>query len=166
MKFAGFRLRMPTPPYCKRMPVALPSSIRATANGSDVWQDEKTGGIGETIELHPLILLPQREWLYQRCDLRFELMLERGAIAEVEALLARNLSPELPVMRAIGVQEIAAMLRGEMTRDEAVAAGQQATRNYAKRQYTWFRRQPPEDWETIETNNIEIEETFVSLFQI
>ncbi len=140
--------------------------VRSTGKSLDVWQDEKTGGIGETIELHPLILLPQREWLYQRCDKRFELMLERGAIAEVEALLARNLSPELPVMRAIGVQEITAMLRGEMTRDEAVAAGQQATRNYAKRQYTWFRRQPPEDWEMIETNNIVIDKTFVSLFQI
>ena len=49
-------------------------------------------------------------------------------------------------MRAIGVREIAAFLGGEIDRDEAIAAGQQATRKYAKRQYTWFARQPPADW--------------------
>lgn len=60
--------------------------------------------------------------------------------------MARNLNPNLPVMRAIGVREIAAYLRGEATLDEAVAAGQQATRRYAKRQYTWFAHQPPPHW--------------------
>ncbi len=73
-------------------------------------------------------------------------MVEAGASEEVEALLQRNLDPALPVMRAIGVRELAAWLRGEMTREEAIAAGQQATRNYAKRQYTWFAHQPPQDW--------------------
>jgi tRNA dimethylallyltransferase len=53
-------------------------------------------------------------------------------------------------MRAIGVREIAAFLRGEMTRAAALAAGQAATRQYAKRQYTWFRRQPPADWPRFE----------------
>ena len=73
-------------------------------------------------------------------------MIEQGAVEEVEALLARKLDPDLPVMRAIGVREIAAYLRGELTLDEAIAAGQQATRRYAKRQYTWFAHQPPADW--------------------
>jgi tRNA dimethylallyltransferase len=49
-------------------------------------------------------------------------------------------------MRAIGVAQVAAFLRGELTREEAIAAGQQATRRYAKRQYTWFAHQPPADW--------------------
>ena len=49
-------------------------------------------------------------------------------------------------MRAIGVREIAAYLTGELTREQAIAAGRQATRRYAKRQYTWFTRQPPVDW--------------------
>ncbi len=49
-------------------------------------------------------------------------------------------------MRAIGVREIAAWLNGDVTREEAIAAGQQATRRYAKRQYTWFAHQPPADW--------------------
>jgi tRNA dimethylallyltransferase len=73
-------------------------------------------------------------------------MVECGAIEEVEALLARKLDPELPVMRGIGVREIGAFLSGEATLDEAIAAGQQATRRYAKRQYTWFSHQPPAEW--------------------
>jgi len=64
------------------------------------WQVAKAGGIGEHIDLHPLVLLPDRTWLYQRCDLRFEAMLQAGAVAEVDALLARGLDPDLPVMRA------------------------------------------------------------------
>lgn len=137
--------------------------IRSSGKSLDQWQEERMGGIGDAIDLYPLVLLPERDWLYQRCDKRLELMMERGAIAEVEALLDRRLSPELPVMRAIGVEQIAALSRGEISRDEAIAAGQQATRNYAKRQYTWFRRQPPEHWERVEKVNIEIEGIFVSL---
>ena len=110
------------------------------------WQRQRTGGIGKHVELRPLILLPPRDWLYARCDQRFASMFERGAVEEVERLLARDLNPRQPVMRAIGVPEITAFLRGEMSRDDAIAAGQQATRRYAKRQYTWFARQPPEPW--------------------
>ena len=61
-------------------------------------------------------------------------------------MLARGLNPDLPVMRAIGVADLIAHLRGELTLEEAVAAGTQATRRYAKRQYTWFAHQPPADW--------------------
>ena len=110
------------------------------------WQLAKAGGIAEDITLHPLVLLPERGWLYARCETRFAAMLEHGAIEEVERLLARRLDPDLPVMRAIGVPEIAAYLRGETSLPQMIAAGQQATRNYAKRQFTWFRRQPPVDW--------------------
>jgi len=110
------------------------------------WQDRREGGIGGAVALRPVILLPPRDWLNSRCDERFADMLDGGAVAEVEALLVRGLDPDLPVMRAIGVREIAAMLRGEMSRDETFAAGQLATRRYAKRQYTWFAHQPPLDW--------------------
>ncbi|HKR24510.1 MAG TPA: hypothetical protein VJS15_04570, partial [Allosphingosinicella sp.] len=55
-----------------------------------------------------------------------------------------------PVMRAIGVREIAAFVHGDLTRERAMAAGRTATRQYAKRQYTWFRRQPPADWPRFE----------------
>jgi len=110
------------------------------------WQHLREGGIAGEVDLRPLVLLPPRQWLYARCDERFERMFDEGAIEEVEALLARGLNPNLPVMRGIGVAEIAAYLRGDMTREQAIAAGQQATRRYAKRQYTWFAHQPPADW--------------------
>ena len=110
------------------------------------WQKQREGGIGDAVELRPLILLPPRKWLYARCDERFAHMIDQGAVAEVEALLARKLNPNLPVMRAIGVREISGYLLGETSLDEAVSAGQQATRRYAKRQYTWFAHQPPAEW--------------------
>ena len=110
------------------------------------WQRQREGGISDQIELRPLVLLPPRDWLYGRCDDRFAQMVEAGAAEEVRALLDHDLNPALPVMRAIGVREIAAWLLGKITRDEAIAAGQQATRRYAKRQYTWFAHQPPEHW--------------------
>jgi tRNA dimethylallyltransferase len=120
--------------------------IRSTGRSLTRWQEERVGGIGGSVALRPLTLLPPRDWLYARCDARFEAMMSEAGLAEVEALLARNLSPSLPVMRAIGVREIANYLHGGVSRDEALAAGRQATRRYAKRQYTWFRRQPPADW--------------------
>ena len=110
------------------------------------WQRHRQGGIGEAVSLRPLILLPPRDWLRARCDQRFATMIEHGAIEEVQSLLKRNLDPKLPVMRAIGVREIAAFLNGETSREQAIALGQQATRQYAKRQYTWFAHQPPPEW--------------------
>jgi tRNA dimethylallyltransferase len=120
--------------------------VRATGRPLSHWQQERSGGIAERVELRPLLLLPPRDWLYARCDERFAAMLGDEGISEVQALLARRLPPGLPVMRAIGVREIAAFAQGRLTRAEALAAGQQATRNYAKRQFTWFRHQPPPWW--------------------
>lgn len=151
------------PADCQRITRAL-EVVRSTGRTLGQWQADKAGGIGGQVTLHPLVLLPDRAWLYQRCDLRFAAMLEQGAIAEVEALLARGLSSALPVMRAIGVPEITACLRGELSREQMLAAGQQATRNYAKRQYTWFRRQPPADWQRIESYDYPFEDHFDLLF--
>jgi len=123
--------------------------VLSTGRPLAAWQRERIGGIADRVTLRPLILLPPRAWLYSRCDARLAEMIERGAVAEVEALLSRELDPSLPVMRAIGVAEIAAYLRGEMSLAEAIAAGQQATRRYAKRQYTWLAHQPPPYWPRI-----------------
>ncbi len=90
-------------------------------------------------ELTTFLFLPERKALYAACDRRFEQMIQAGAIEEVKALLALGLDPGLPAMKAVGVREIASYLRGEIGRAEMIARGQQATRNYAKRQYTWFR---------------------------
>ena len=120
--------------------------VRSTGRTLREWQRAKVGGIGGEVALRPLILLPPRDWLHARCDARFEKMMSDEGIAEVSLLLKRTLPALAPVMRAIGVAEIAACLRGEMTREQALAAGRAATRQYAKRQYTWFNRQPPADW--------------------
>ncbi len=125
--------------------------VRSTGRTLAEWQLERSGGISDSISLYPAIILPKRDLLYQRCDQRFAAMLERGAIDEVATLLARNLDPALPVMRAIGVAEITGYLQGQWSLDEAQLRGSQATRNYAKRQYTWFRRQPPVDWPRTES---------------
>ena len=127
--------------------------VRSTGRTLAAWQAELAGGIADEIALHPLILLPERAWLYERCDRRFAAMLDGGAQAEVAALLARGLDPTLPVMRAIGVREVAALLEGGLSRAETLLAGQLATRQYAKRQYTWFRGQPPAAWRRVETQN-------------
>jgi tRNA dimethylallyltransferase len=125
--------------------------VRSTGRSIRSWQQERSGGIGGAVRLIPAILLPPRDWLYARCDARFETMLEGGAIAEVEALLARRLDPALPVMRAIGVREIAAWIAGEVNRETMISTAQAATRRYAKRQYTWFSHQPPASWRRVRT---------------
>lgn len=137
--------------------------VRSTGQTLAHWQSRKEGGIQDKIDLHPVILLPDRDWLYERCDRRFVQMLENGAIEEVQKLLARGLDPDLPVMRAIGVPEVAALIKGKLSKPEAITAGQQSTRNYAKRQYTWFRRQPPEDWPRIDSQSIALGVYFASL---
>jgi tRNA dimethylallyltransferase len=121
--------------------------VRSTGRTLADWQATRIGGIGGDIALLPTILLPPRDWLHQRCDRRLAAMFEEGAVEEVRALIARgDVAPDAPVMRAIGVREIAAMLGGEIDRETALEAARTATRQYAKRQYTWFRNQPPAEW--------------------
>ena len=139
--------------------------VRSTGRPLADWQSELTGGIGASVALHPAVLLPPREWLYARCDQRFAQMLERGALAEVEALLGRQLDPNLPAMRAIGVSEIAALLADSISRAEAEAHGAQTTRNYAKRQFTWLRNQSPVDWQRVEEISFDEQDIFVSLLR-
>jgi len=86
-------------------------------------------------------LEPPREALYARCDMRLQAMAADGAVEEVAALVGRGLDPDLPIMKAVGVREFAAHVRGETSREAAIAAAQRETRRYAKRQLTWMRGQ-------------------------
>jgi tRNA dimethylallyltransferase len=137
--------------------------IRSTGRTLAQWQEQRVGGIGASVALHPAVLLPDRAFLYARCDTRFAAMLAAGAVEEVAALLARDLDPALPVMRAIGVSEIAGYLRGDYPLEEAGRRGAQATRNYAKRQYTWLRHQPPALWPRLEENHFSANSIFETL---
>jgi tRNA dimethylallyltransferase len=119
--------------------------IRSTGKPLSHWQQNREGGIADRVRLAALILLPPRDWLNERCDARFETMFADGQ-QEISDLLARNLDPALPVMRAIGVPEIGAFQRGEISESDVKILGKRATGQYAKRQYTWFSRQSSPDW--------------------
>ncbi|WP_292022589.1 MULTISPECIES: tRNA (adenosine(37)-N6)-dimethylallyltransferase MiaA [unclassified Brevundimonas] len=95
-----------------------------------------------------LVIEPDRARLYDNCDRRVDQMMDQGVLAEVRALMQRNLNPALPAMKAVGLRELAAHLSGVTDPPTAVAALKQATRNYAKRQLTWFRNQTP-DWSRV-----------------
>ena len=105
------------------------------------WQGQETtpAYTPEQFTLHKMDIA--REELYKRCDSRFITMMEQGSVDEVKALLALNLSTDLPAMKSVGVPELSAYLRSEISLDEAIQKAQQATRNYAKRQLTWMRNQ-------------------------
>lgn len=131
--------------------------MRSTGRSLADWQAERVSGIGGRIALMPLILLPDRAWLVERCDRRLAAMFDGGAVEEVRALLARqDIPPGAPVRRAIGVPEITALLNGDLDRATALERAQAATRQYAKRQYTWFRNQPPPEWQRTEETEIDI----------
>jgi len=138
---------------------------RSTGTSILVWREQLVGGILDHIRILPVILLPPRDWLYERINGRFEAMLEEGAIDEVLALRVRRLDPELPAMRAIGVRDIMAWRDGEFDHDMMVSKGQAATRQYAKRQYTWFAHQLPAEWPRITTqlNDVEMDNLVIKL---
>ena len=114
---------------------------RGTGRSLAEWQSEAgNAGLGPVLTI---ALMPERRALYAACDARLLRMIERGAVEEVKALLALGLDPGLPAMKAVGVRELGAMLAGRASLEDAIAAAQQATRRYAKRQVTWLRHQVP-----------------------
>ncbi|NBW11090.1 MAG: tRNA (adenosine(37)-N6)-dimethylallyltransferase MiaA [Caulobacteraceae bacterium] len=117
---------------------------RATSRSLSDWQ-ASTKPLLEPRTYERIVVEPDRAALYANCDARVAVMVEQGALDEVKALTARGLDPVLPAMKAVGVREFAAHLAGEMSLEAAIDQVRQATRNYAKRQLTWFRNQTP-DW--------------------
>jgi tRNA dimethylallyltransferase len=123
---------------------------KATGRSLANYQDAASKPLLEGWSLERIVLNPPRDVLRERIARRFELMLEQGAAEEVEAFVARKLDPTLPAMKAIGVREIGDWLAGRATREDAIARAVTATRQYAKRQRTWFRGRMA-DWTWIET---------------
>ena len=114
--------------------------VDATGRSLAAWQAQKSLpvlSVGPGVPAY--VVAPPRDLLRRRIAERFALMVEEGGADEAAALAARALDPALPVMKAIGVTELSAAARGEMSLDEAAAAAVTATRQYAKRQDTWFR---------------------------
>lgn len=123
--------------------------MKATGRSIADFQGQSGPVIIDAAQARKIVVLPDRAVLHQRINGRFEKMLQQGAEDEVRALLALDLPAEAPVMKAIGVSQITAMVRGEMTRDEVLEKGAAATRQYAKRQMTWFRNQMDDSWERL-----------------
>jgi tRNA dimethylallyltransferase len=111
---------------------------RGTGRGLASWQADPPPPPGDW-RFTAILLDPPRADLTEAIETRFAAMLEAGALTEVQALLAQNLPPALPVMRAHGVPELSAYLRGETTLGEASARAVTVTRQYTRRQATWFR---------------------------
>ena len=101
-----------------------------------------------------MVVLPDRAVLHGRINRRFAAMFDSGAVEEVEALLALHPDPGVPAMKAIGVAQIAEMLAGRMTKDAVVERASVLTRQYAKRQMTWFRNQMNADWMRVDPQSL------------
>ena len=102
------------------------------------WQQQPHKGalLGSVVTI---AMMPPRPTLYDRINQRFDHMLMHGAVDEVARLMARQLDPGLPLMKALGVAPIAAFLQGDITKDDAAFIAKRDSRRYAKRQMTWIR---------------------------
>jgi tRNA dimethylallyltransferase len=110
------------------------------------WQGIHSAPLIDIDSADHILLLPDRPLLSQRIAVRLRQMVDKGALDEVRALLALGLNPALPAMKAIGVPEFAAHVRGEASLETALEMAAISTRQYAKRQSTWFRNQLGPEW--------------------
>ncbi|MGR3322755.1 MAG: tRNA (adenosine(37)-N6)-dimethylallyltransferase MiaA [Pseudooceanicola sp.] len=120
---------------------------RATGRGIAAWQDDTPPPLLPLAQAQALLVDAPRDWLNARIARRFDAMLEGGALDEARAHLA-TWDPAAPSSKAIGARELVAHLRGKMTRDAAREAATIATRQFAKRQRTWFRARM-RDWRVL-----------------
>jgi tRNA dimethylallyltransferase len=115
--------------------------VLATGRSLHDWHREGLPAALDAAGAAKIFLVPEREALHRRIDARFDAMMASGALDEVRALAARELDPSLPAMKAHGVPWLIRYLAGDVTRDEAIAHAKLETRQYTKRQATWFRNQ-------------------------
>jgi tRNA dimethylallyltransferase len=127
--------------------------VLATGRPLTAWQNDPppTPPVAARFALRPFLVLPPRPALYAACEARFRQMIERGALSEVDTLISLAPPADSPALKILGVPELMAFRQGALSLDEAVAKAQQATRNYAKRQVTWFKNQ----WRCTETFPVE-----------
>ena len=114
--------------------------FRATGRQLSAWQKEPPEPL-VTGNFAKIVLAPERQWLRERIDRRFDLMLAEGALEEARTMAALDLAPSLPAMKALGLRPLIRHLAGEISLEEAAEEGKRESRAYAKRQETWFRTQ-------------------------
>lgn len=137
--------------------------LEATGKSLADWQRVPGVPIVEENDTIRLLVMPERDELRTSCDLRFDAMMEAGALEEVRALAALDLAGDLPVMRALGVAPLMQLLAGHETRERAVEQAKAETRQYVKRQATWLRRNMI-SWKSCDLKQIgSIDELIVSL---
>ncbi|AKI01297.1 tRNA isopentenyltransferase MiaA [Hoeflea sp. IMCC20628] len=121
------------------------------ATGQSITRFQGRGGVQivDPRTAHCVVIEPDRAQLHARINQRFEKMVEQGALDEVRKLMSLNVPPQHPGMKAIGVSQLADYLAGRQSLDQAVELASTATRQYAKRQMTWFRNQLDEQWERV-----------------
>ena len=126
--------------------------VKATGRPLRAFQNEaQSEAMLNGLNVRKILLMPERALLHERINARTEAMMEQGTLEEVKALLALDLPASATAMQAIGVKPLSAHLAGDLALDEAIERTQAATRQYAKRQSTWFRGQHGDDWLHAET---------------
>jgi tRNA dimethylallyltransferase len=128
--------------------------LEASGRSISHWQAERGRPLIDRGSARFLVIAPERAELVTRIDARFDGMIERGALAEVRALRALGLDPALPAMKAIGVPELGAAVAGELSFSQAIQRAKTATRQYAKRQATWFRHQLGDEWKRVNSGHL------------
>jgi tRNA dimethylallyltransferase len=123
--------------------------LEASGRSIRHWQAERGRPLIDRESARFIVIEPDRAELVARIDRRFDGMIEAGALEEVKALAALKLDPQLPAMKAIGVRELQAAMSGEISMAEAIERAKIATRQYAKRQSTWFRHQLGSHWQRL-----------------
>ena len=121
--------------------------MKATGKSLSFWQKSTGTALVDEKSAQKFVVTQERPVLRQRIADRFALMWDGGAQEEVAKLMALQLDPSLPAMKAIGVREIADYQAGHLSRERAIELAVTATRQYAKRQSTWFRNQLDESWQ-------------------
>jgi tRNA dimethylallyltransferase len=119
----------------------------ATGRSLVDWHEDNRPAAVDLARAAKIFLMPDRDELLHRIDTRFDAMIAAGALEEVRALAARKLDQNLPAMKAHGVPWLIRHLKGDIALAEAIEHAKLETRQYTKRQATWFRNQVPEfEW--------------------
>ena len=119
--------------------------LEATGKSLAQWQEMPRNRPPSTWQFDVTLVIPPREKLYRRCNERFDWMLENGALEEVQAFFEKidegDVRPDVPLIKALGARVLRDYIQGKLGKDEAIARGKAETRQYAKRQTTWFKHQ-------------------------